>query len=59
MNTLKPQIYYLTNVPKPLGDVILGNSGRHCSAYKLQDKTEYWLVKLRYFLVLHIFQFWG
>jgi len=54
MNTLKSQIYYLTNIPKPLGDVILGNSGRYCSAYKLQDKKEYWLAKPHYFLVFHI-----
>ena len=26
-------------------DVILGNSGRYCSVYKLQDKTEHNLVK--------------
>jgi len=25
------------------GDVILGNSCRYCSVYKLQDKTEYGL----------------
>jgi len=27
------------------GDVILGNSGRYCSVYKLQDKTEHELIK--------------
>jgi len=30
---------------KLLGDVILRNSGRYCSVYKLQDKTEYRLIK--------------
>jgi len=33
-------VYYLTNVPKYSGVVILGNSGRYCSDDKLQDKTE-------------------
>jgi len=51
---LKPQIYFLRNVPKRSADVIPGNSGRYCSAYKLQSKTEYWLVKVNYFLVFHI-----
>jgi len=26
---------------KRSGDVVLGNSGRYCSVYKLQDKTEW------------------
>jgi len=38
---LKPQTrYYLINVPKISGDVILGKRGRYCSVYKLKDKTE-------------------
>jgi len=38
-------VYYLTNVQKRSGDVILGNSGRYCSVYKWQDKTEHELIK--------------
>jgi len=38
-------VYYLTNVPKCSGDVILGNSGRYCSVYKLQDNRECGLIK--------------
>ena len=49
--TQTPQIYYLTNAQKRSRDVILGKSGRYCSAYKLQDKTEYWLIKLHWFVV--------
>jgi len=52
--TQTPQIYCLTNAPKRTSDVILGNSGRYCSAYKLQDKTEYWLIELHWSLVFRI-----
>jgi len=30
---------------KESGDVVLGNRGIYCSVYKLQDKTEYRLIK--------------
>jgi len=38
-------VCYLTNVPKLSGNVILYNSGRHCSAYNFQDKTVCGLTK--------------
>jgi len=38
-------VYYLTNVLKWSGDVVLGDSGRYCSVYKLQDKTKHGLIK--------------
>jgi len=37
---ITPQTYQ-----KWLGDVILRNSDRYCSVYKLQDKKEYGLIK--------------
>jgi len=47
-NTLRSilkYLNYLTNVPKWSGDVILGNSRRYRSVYKLQYKTEHGLIK--------------
>jgi len=59
-DALRSNLTFITsNGPKISGDVILGNRCRCCSAYKLQEKTEYGLAKtLHWFLVFHISIWW-
>jgi len=49
--------YYLTNISKSSGYVILGNSGKYFSVYKLQDKTEYGLIKTQLISSISCFNF--
>ena len=41
------------------GDIILGNSGRYCFVYELQDRTEYGLMKTSQIFSVSCFSFGG